>query len=109
MEEITPETLNEIKSLYEKLVNSNSKAKYILHKIENGNCNHEDALEYAIELGMCLENTFKSSITDGVLTNGILDRKTARLLLEPLVQANYNHVSKQCVNVQSILNNKANI
>ncbi len=109
MEEIAPETLNEIKSLYEKLVNSNAKAKSIVHKIEDGNGSYEDALEYAIELGTCLENTFKSSVKDEILSNGVMDKGIAQSLLEPLIQANYDYVSKQCINVQSILNNKANI
>ena len=60
MDDVTPKLYEVIKNSYDNAVSSNAKIKAVLNKINKGSATYEDALQYAKELGACLEKAFKS-------------------------------------------------
>lgn len=109
MDDIAPKLYEAIKGTYDKEISLNSKIKGLLTKINNGSATYEDALQYAKELGSCLETAFKVNISDDVLPDGKMYYNIAQRLIEPMVKSNYDSIAAQCVSVQTALNKNANI
>lgn len=109
MDDIAPKLYEAIKSAYDKEISLNSKIKGLLTKINNGSATYEDALQYAKELGKCLETAFKVNISDDVLPDGKMYYNIAQRLVEPMVKNNYENIAAQCASVQTALNKKVNI
>ncbi len=109
MDDVTPKLYEVIKNSYDNAVSSNAKIKAVLNKINKGSATYEDALQYAKELGACLEKAFKANVSDVVLPDGKMYYNIAQRLVEPMVKSNYDKISKQCAAVQTALNQNANI
>lgn len=109
MDDIVPKLLELIEKSYNEELNKNSRIDNLIKKIANGDADYETLLEYANELGKCLENAFKLNISDDVLPDGKMYYNIAQRIVEPFVKQNYDYISNYCVTVQNDLNTKAGL
>lgn len=108
MNDISVELLEKIKELFNLNYDQSKKVGSALSLLEGGRATYADAQEYAIEVGEILANAL-GIITIDKLPNGKMYYNIAKKILEPTLINNYTLISDYCKQVQSNLNQLANI
>lgn len=109
MQELSKELYQKIKDTYESEIKNSSKIKTLLNKMNRENANYQDAMDFSIEIGKCLEKSFSKNISASILPDERMQYKLAKEIIEPILKENYSNIAKQCMNVQAALNKAANI
>lgn len=109
MQELSKELYQKIKDTYESEIKNSSKIKTLLDKMSRENANYQDAMDFSIEIGKCLEKSFSKNISASILPNEMMQYSLAKEIIEPILKENYSIIAKQCMNVQAALNKAANI
>ena len=109
MDDISAELYKAIKDTYEKEIKSNPKIALLIKKMKSEKAGYEDAMDFAGELGHCLEKAFSKNINADVLPGGKMPNILAKEIIGPILKENYEIIADQCVNVQYILNKAADI
>lgn len=108
MNDISVELLEKIKELFNLNYDQSKKVESALSLLEGGRATYADAQEYAIEVGEILANAL-GIITIDKLPNGKMYYNIAKKILEPTLINNYTLISDYSKQVQSNLNQLANI
>lgn len=109
MDNISSRLYKAIKSTYEDEIKSNQVLNGLLKKMSTESANYKDAMNFANELGLCLEKAFSKNVSSDILPDGKMPFNIAKEIIEPILKENYEIIANQCVNVQSLLNKSANI
>lgn len=108
MNDVSIELLEKIKELFNLNYDQSKKVESTLKLLEEGHATYADAQEYAIEVGEILANALRIITTDK-LPNGKMYYNIAQKILEPTLTNNYTLISDYSKQVQSNLNQSANI
>lgn len=108
MNDISIELLEKIKELFNLNYDQSKKVESALKLLEKGDATYADAQDYAIEVGEILANAL-GIITTDKLPNGKMYYNIAQKILEPTLTNNYTLISDYSKQVQSNLNQSANI
>ncbi len=108
MNDISIELLEKIKELFNLNYDQSKKVESALNLLEKGRATYADAQDYAIEVGEILANAL-GIITTDKLPNGKMYYNIAKKILEPTLTNNYTLISDYSKQVQSNLNQSANI
>lgn len=108
MNDISIELLEKIKELFDLSYGQSKKIESALSLLEKGGATYDDAQKYAIEVGEILADAL-GVISKDQLPNGKMYYNIARKILEPTLSNNYNLISDYSTQVQSKLNQSANI
>lgn len=109
MQELSKELYKKIKDTYESEIKRSSKIKLLLDKMSKEKTNYQDAMDFSIEIGKCLERSFSKNISASILPDEKMQYNLAKEIIEPILKENYSIIAKQCMNVQVALNKAANI
>ena len=109
MEDIAPQLLKEIEDVFKTKVKKDSYISKFLLKVQKGNVNFEDMQLYSKKLGELLGNTFVDVLKEDVLPDGKLYWNIAERTILPMLNNNYDLVTKASVEVQKIIDVKDGI
>lgn len=109
MEDIAPQLLEEIETVFYNKVKNNSSISSFLLKVQKGSANLNDAQLYSKELGQVLGNTFKEVLKEDILPDGRLYWNIAERTMHPMLNNNYELVTNASVEVQKIIDIKNGI
>ena len=109
MEDIAPQLLELLRSRFSEKISANPKIRALEKKIEAGLATYVDAEDYAYLIGKALSEVFMDNLSSAVLPDGRMYFNIAQRVLQPLLEADYDIVSKAAATVQTFLNQKANI
>lgn len=110
VKDLVPDLLAEIKDEFNQGVLDSSVLEALLTKLSKGKANYLDANDYAVELGEILSKALRGSVTASKLPDGKkMYYNIAKRLLEDVLEANYDKISKYSERVQEILNGEAKI
>lgn len=108
MNDVSIELLEKIKELFNLNYDQSKKVESALKLLEKGRATYADAQDYAIEVGEMLADAL-GIITTDKLPNGKMYYNIAQKILEPTLTNNYTLISDYSKQVQSNLNQSANI
>lgn len=109
MEDIAPQLLELLRSRFSEKISANPKIRALEKKIEAGLATYVDVEDYAYLIGKALSEVFMDNLSSAVLPDGRMYFNIAQRVLQPLLEADYDIVSKAAATVQTFLNQKANI
>lgn len=109
MEDITPQLLKEIEYVFKTKVKKDRYISKFLSKVQKGNVNFEDMQLYSKKLGEILGNTFVDVLKEDVLPDGKLYWNIAERTMLPMLNNNYDLVTKASIDVQKIIDAKEGI
>ena len=109
MEDIAPQLLETLRSRFSEKIAANPKIRALEKKIEAGLATYVDAEDYSYLIGKALAEVFADNLSSSMLPDGRMYYNIAQRVLQPLLEEDYNIVSKAATTVQTFLNQKANI
>lgn len=99
MTDIAPELWEKIHRQFNENMNNDERIQRFLSKMEKGTAVSEDAALYAMCLGECASNAFRTHITQKNLPNGILYWNIADRTIRPLLEEIHKLVNDAAVEV----------
>lgn len=109
MDDISPKLLKAIEDDFNSQVKNNKVISMLQDKIVSKKATYKEANEYAIELGKILAKSYQNNLSSDILPNARMYYNIAQKVVDPTIRNNYLMISKATVQVQKILNEKANI
>ena len=109
MEDIAPQLLEQLQKTFADKVVANPKLRALEKLIREGKGSYVDAEEYAYLVGQALSQTFGMHLSSAVLPDGRLYYNIAQRVLRPLMIEDHDIVAEAALQVQTALNQKANI
>lgn len=109
MIDIVPELLEKIRGDFFKEVSQNKSIIRIDSLIQNGSATYSDLNEYSALVGKSLGDSLQRHITVDVLPDGRMYFNIADRTLQTTLRDNYVIVSNATVDVQTVLNQNANL
>lgn len=109
MNDIAPELLNKLQKAFEEAYKSNKELNDLYDLIENGLATYQEANSFSQKLGELLAKIFQKNISADELPDGKMYYNIAQRVVEPMLKQNYTIIADYCVNVQTILNQQADI
>lgn len=107
--DIVPALLEQIQKEFEEQTLNSKKLKSVFSLLKNKKATYLDVNDFAIEVGEILADVLGRNITVDVLPDGKMYFNIAERILNPTMQNNYNLISDFAVDVQSQLNQEANL
>ena len=109
MEDIAPHLLETLRARFSEKISVNPKIRALEKKIEAGLATYVDAEDYSYLIGKALSEVFMGNLSSAVLPDGRMYFNIAQRVLQPLLQEDYDIVTKAATSVQTFLNQKAGI
>ena len=109
MEDIAPQLLETLRTRFSEKISANPKIRSLEKKIEAGLATYVDAEDYSYLIGKALSEVFMDNLSSAVLPDGRMYFNIAQRVLQPLLEEDYDIVTKAATTVQTFLNQKANI
>ena len=109
MEDIAPQLLETLRTRFSEKISVNPKIRALEKKIEAGLATYVDAEDYSYLIGKALSDVFMDNLSSAVLPDGRMYFNIAQRVLQPLLEEDYDIVTKAATTVQTFLNQKANI
>ena len=109
MEDIAPQLLETLRTRFSEKISANPKIRALEKKIEAGLATYVDAEDYSYLIGKALSEVFQDNLSSAVLPDGRMYFNIAQRVLQPLLQEDYDIVTKAATTVQTFLNQKAGI
>lgn len=109
MEDIAPKLLERIRSAFEDECAKNGKMKALKEKLKKGEAAYKDAHTFAIESGSMLSEAFLDNLSSDVLPDGKLYYNIADRVIRPMMEKNFELISENTMEIQTILNKQANV
>lgn len=109
MEDILPPLLEKINQDFDERAANSKKLKQSIELLKTKKTTYLDVNDFAIEVGEILANVFSANITAEVLPEGKMYYNIAERILNATLRKNYDLISSYASNVQTNLNNQANL
>lgn len=109
MEDIAPQLLEQLQKTFAGKVAASPKLRALEKLIREGKGTYVDAEEYAYLVGQALSQTFGMHLSSAVLPDGRMYYNIAQRVLRPLMIEDHEIVAEAALQVQTALNQKANI
>lgn len=109
MEDIAPQLLETLRARFSEKISANPKIRALEKKIEAGLATYVDAEDYSYMIGKALSEVFMDNLSSAVLPDGRMYFNIAQRVLQPLLEEDYDIVTKAATTVQTFLNQKSNI
>ena len=85
------------------------KMKALKEKLKKGEAAYKDAHTFAIESGSMLSEAFLNNLSSDVLPDGKLYYNIADRVIRPMMEKNFELISENTMEIQTILNKQANV
>lgn len=109
MEDIAPKLLEEIQKDFQKRFDKSQIIASLYERVRDGTTTYIEAHEYAIEVGNILAEAYQNNLSSSVLPEGRLYYNIAKRIIEPTMINNYDVITDVTQQVQTTLNQSANI
>lgn len=109
MDDIVPELLATIEQQFTEKMLKSKKLAQSLKRMNDGKATYLDANDYAVEIGEILSDVFKNTINSDVLPDGKMYYNIADRLLNKTLKQNYDLIANYSEQIQTLLNQQANI
>lgn len=109
MEDIAPEMLKEIKKQFHWYIDTSTRVKGVLAKLEAGEATYKDAQTYAEKVSDALFRAFNNNLGPDALADREVYQTIAEQVLKPMLGECYNESVGIAESVQQELNQKAGI
>lgn len=108
-DDIVPELLATIKTQFDEQTYNSEKLKRAVKLLKSKQATYIDVNDFAIEVGEIIVSVFRTNITAEILPDGKMYFNIADRILNSTLKKNFELISGFAVDVQKLLNNKANL
>lgn len=109
VDDIVPGLLESIEKDFDTRTYNSTKLKKALKQLQENRASYKDVNDYAVEIGRILSDVFKKHVTVDKLPDGRMYFNIAERILNPTINKNYDLIIGYASDVQTQLNNGANI
>lgn len=109
MEDIAPKLLEKIQQDFQTRFDKSQIIASLYARVRDGTATYIEAHEYAIEVGNILAEAYQNNLSSSVLPDGRLYYNIAKRIIEPTMVNNYDLITEVTQQVQTTLNQNANI